>query len=170
MPEERSDESSTFRDAADFFREKPIPRWARDPFQQVSARALPNWASSWLWFLLPSFVSSYFHPNPAARAKPLHDTAYLDGLRGVAAFIVYLHHTQLMYRFDSLQGYGSNPGANHILQLPFVRLLVAGQASVALFFAISVWSYPTKIYMRCHTPCRAVFHKSPRGGKKGKKN
>lgn len=140
MAEERFDQATTFRDAADSFREKQLPRWARDPFQQVSSRTLPSWASSTLFFLLPSFVSSYFRPNPTARTKPLHDTAYLDGLRGVAAFIVYLHHTQLMYNFDLLYGYGSVAGATHFLQLPFVRLINAGQGSVSLFFVISVWN------------------------------
>ncbi|KAJ4414071.1 hypothetical protein N0V82_008145 [Gnomoniopsis sp. IMI 355080] len=140
MTEERVDEheqSTALRDAAEHFREKQLPRWARDPFQQVSSRSLPNWSSCAL-SLLPSFVSSYLvRPNPTARTKPLHDTAYLDGLRGVAAFIVYLHHTQIMYSYQSLYGYGSAEGQTHILQLPFLKLLNAGPASVALFFVIS---------------------------------
>lgn len=134
---EEHEQSTALRDAAEHFREKQLPRWARDPLQQVSSRTLPGWRSVAL-FLLPSFVSSYFRPNTTARPKPLHDTAYLDGLRGVAAFIVYLHHTQIMYSFDSLYGYGAVEGANHILQLPFFKLLNAGPASVALFFVISM--------------------------------
>lgn len=139
MTEDRNDQSSSFRGAADHFREKPIPQWARDPLQQVSSRLQRHWISSLLLFFLPSFVSSYFRPNSStARTKPLHETAYLDGLRGVAAFVVYLHHTQLMYRRDSLYGYGSIPDSRHFLQLPFFRIIVGGQAAVTLFFVISV--------------------------------
>lgn len=140
MTEEQVDDhkpSSALRDAAEHFREKQLPRWARDPFEQVSSRNLPNW-TSFAFALLPSFVTSYFRPDSTARPKRLHDTAYLDGLRGVAAFIVYLHHTHILYSFDSLYGYGAVAGANHILQLPFIRLLNAGPAAVALFFLISV--------------------------------
>lgn len=142
MAEDQVDDqkhSSALRDAAGHFREKQLPRWARDPFEQVSSRNLPNWTSV-AFVLLPSFVTSYFRPNSTARPKRLHDTAYLDGLRGVAAFIVYVHHTQMQYNMESLFGYGSNPTANHILQLPFFKLLNAGPAAVALFFLISVCS------------------------------
>lgn len=129
--------SNALRDAAEHFREKQLPLWARDPLQQVSPRNLPNWTSV-AFTLLPSFVTSYFRPNSTARPKRLHDTAYLDGLRGVAAFIVYLHHTQMQYNYESLYGYGSIAGADHILQLPFFKLLNAGPGAVALFFLISV--------------------------------
>ncbi|KAJ4393816.1 hypothetical protein N0V93_003031 [Gnomoniopsis smithogilvyi] len=139
MTEERvedREQSTALRDAAEHFREKQLPRWAREPFQQVSSRSLPKWTTVAL-FLLPSFVSSYFRPSTAAKTKPLHDTAYLDGIRGIAAFIVYLHHTQIMYSYESLYGYGAIAGENHVLQLPFFKLLNAGPASVALFFVIS---------------------------------
>lgn len=140
MAEDQVDDqkhSSALRDAAEHFREKQLPRWARDPFEQVSSRNLPNWTSV-AFILLPSFVTSYFRPNSTARPKRLHDTAYLDGLRGVAAFIVYVHHTQMQYNMETLFGYGSHPTANHILQLPYFKLLNAGPAAVALFFLISV--------------------------------
>lgn len=130
-------DAPALRDAAEYFGEKQLPRWTLEPFQQISSRNLPNWTSIG-FTLLPSFVSSYFRPNPTSRPKRLHDTAYLDGLRGVAAFVVYLHHTHMMYSMESLYGYGSKPGATHILQLPFVRLVNAGPAAVALFFLISV--------------------------------
>ncbi|CAN8097556.1 unnamed protein product [Discula destructiva] len=118
--------------------EKLLPPWARDLCQQVFSKAPFSWALSALFLVLPSFVASYFRPNLAARKKPLHETAYLDGLRGVAAFIVYLHHTHMMYKgHGALYGYGSNPEAFEFLQLPFVRLITAGQASVSIFFVIS---------------------------------
>lgn len=124
-------------DAAEYFGEKRLSRWTREPFQQVSSRSFPIWTSIG-HTLLPSFVSSYLRPNSAARTKRLHDTAYLDGLRGIGAFVVYLHHTHMMYSMDGLYGYGSKAGANHILQLPFIRLVTAGPGAVALFFLISV--------------------------------
>lgn len=94
-----------------------------------------------LLFLLPSFVA-----NPArqrlglakpARRKQLHATAYLDGLRGVAALIVYVFHFGYLW-FPSLRhGYGSTPEDVWLAQLPVVRALHSGRASVTVFFVIS---------------------------------
>lgn len=53
-------------------------------------------------FLLPSFVSARLPRRSSTPAnlkpQPLHRTAYLDGLRGVAALVVFLFHVS-----DTLQ-------------------------------------------------------------------
>lgn len=92
-----------------------------------------------LVFLLPSFTVNLFRPNAKGRPRPrvLHPTAYLDGLRGVAAFIVYIYHFGTMWGQWISNGYGSSVNDRYLIQLPFVRLLTAGHASVTLFFAIS---------------------------------
>ncbi|RDL36360.1 uncharacterized protein BP5553_05712 [Venustampulla echinocandica] len=69
--------------------------------------------------------------------RKLYPTSYLDGLRGVAAFIVFIDHFTTNW-FDPLRrGYGSTDEDHHLAQLPFIRLLFAGRASVAVFFVIS---------------------------------
>jgi peptidoglycan/LPS O-acetylase OafA/YrhL len=58
-------------------------------------------------------------------------------LRGVAAFIVFIDHF-MVHWFKNLKfGYGSSEENSFLLQLPIIRLLFSGRASVAVFFVIS---------------------------------
>jgi peptidoglycan/LPS O-acetylase OafA/YrhL len=85
--------------------------------------------------LVPSFL---WRTNTITETKPeLYPTAYLDGLRGLAALIVFLHHFILDW-FPSLRaGYGSYNGNYHVLQFPVIRIFYSGRGMVAVFFIIS---------------------------------
>lgn len=95
-------------------------------------------------FLLPSFVSSRLshdhQPRSGERQSP---TAYLDGMRGLAAFIVFFCH----YFYTSLhiaEGWGSNDSHYQFFKLPFLRLVYAGPPMVAVFFIISGYALSLK--------------------------
>lgn len=81
--------------------------------------------------LLPSFLF-----RSCSRRK-LHPTSHLDGLRGIAALIVFLDHFTLNWYYTLRNGYLSTPIDNSTFQLPIIRLIFAGRASVGVFFAIS---------------------------------
>ena len=67
---------------------------------------------------------------------PRRETDYIDGLRGIAAFIVYTSHFSLPYQPHLEYGFGNRD--NHsFLQLPIVRLIHSGPIMVALFFVVS---------------------------------
>ncbi|KAF4632894.1 hypothetical protein G7Y89_g5231 [Cudoniella acicularis] len=88
-----------------------------------------------LHFLTPSFLR---HSSSAPGAKrKLYPTSYLDGLRGIAAFIVFIDHFGTNWFEPLRRGYGSTEENHYLIQLPFIRLLYAGRASVAVFFVIS---------------------------------
>jgi len=88
------------------------------------------------WTIFPVLVPSFLRGHGKGKTK-LYPTSYLDGLRGVAAFIVYIDHFAVNW-FDPLRrGYGSTEDDYYIIQLPFIRLLYSGRASVAVFFVIS---------------------------------
>ncbi|KAG6037122.1 hypothetical protein E4U41_005314 [Claviceps citrina] len=81
----------------------------------------------------------------AARPKKLHKTAYLDGLRGFAALLVYLHHHVLwVHNMDRLaqnaifeNGFGYD-GQYYFAALPGVRLFFSGgHLAVSVFFVLS---------------------------------
>ena len=109
--------------------------------------------------LLPSFLildtvngnnSTYKHAPQTSRK--IRYTS-LDGLRGVAAFIVFTFH--ILYAYDNSVFFGNGVPYNiaeqcgididaaryngrfRFLQLPFLRLFYAGSPAVAMFFIIS---------------------------------
>jgi peptidoglycan/LPS O-acetylase OafA/YrhL len=100
------------------------------------ARRCPDLLQRCLDVLRPAF----FTTRPT---KPLSPTAYLDGLRGFAAFLVYWTHNQSTAHaghpdqsaFDNGYGYG---GRYFIACLPVVRMFfTGGNIAVAVFFVIS---------------------------------
>jgi hypothetical protein len=86
--------------------------------------------------LTPSFLQR--HGSPDITQRP-HPTAWLDGLRGVAAFLVYIYHFQHMFHQSFNLGYASNNGDHDhwLIQLPIIRLVFNGQVQVATFYVLS---------------------------------
>lgn len=95
-------------------------------------------------FLLPSFVSSRLshHERPRGGDR-LSPTAYLDGMRGLAAFIVFFCH-YFYSSFIIADGWGSNDANYDLFKLPFLRLVYAGPPMVAIFFIVSGYALSLK--------------------------
>ncbi|TLD09459.1 hypothetical protein PspLS_11996 [Pyricularia sp. CBS 133598] len=94
--------------------------------------------------LTPSFLDRDDGTKPPVR---LHPSAWLDGLRGTAAFLVVWHHSSLLYfSWRIHEGYGSSQGTewSYLIQLPIIRLIVSGAPQVKIFFAISGYALSYK--------------------------
>jgi hypothetical protein len=91
--------------------------------------------------LIPSFLRK----SNVGNQRRLSPTAYLDGMRGLAALFVFLcHYSYTCFVITVGYGYG-NPGENtSILQLPIIRLLYSGPPMVCVFFIISGYALSLK--------------------------
>ncbi|GJC78343.1 hypothetical protein ColLi_01181 [Colletotrichum liriopes] len=97
---------------------------------------------SFIFLFLPTFITcpiTHFttEPNDHAKTIQLGPTAYLDGLRGVAAFIVYVFHFSYLWFPQLRSGYGVSDDNKLFWQLPIIRVLHSGRSSVTVFFVIS---------------------------------
>ncbi|KAK4190614.1 acyltransferase [Podospora australis] len=91
-------------------------------------------------FLLPSFLQPKGHHHTTLRLSP---TAYLDGIRGLAAlFVFFCHYFYTCYVIAT--GYGLDEGNYHLLKLPFIRLLYSGPPMVCVFFVVSGYALSLK--------------------------
>ncbi|KAF4549276.1 Hypothetical protein D9617_22g066210 [Elsinoe fawcettii] len=92
----------------------------------------------------PSFL------NSSTRTSRLRRTAYLDGIRGFAAFLVYWHH-HVLWSHEAIHAEAtlqSSFGYNHEYYLataPIIRtFFTGGHLSVAIFFILSGYVLSTK--------------------------
>ncbi|KAH9845297.1 membrane protein acetyltransferase-like protein [Teratosphaeria destructans] len=86
--------------------------------------------------LLPAAIEIR-DPLPTSFPKNT-DTKYLDGLRGLFAVFVYVHHFIAAFTIDTELGFGWE-GNYYITTLPFIRLpwSSGGPVGVAVFFILS---------------------------------
>ncbi|KAL8403007.1 hypothetical protein RB594_008316 [Gaeumannomyces avenae] len=117
------------------------------PWRTAAVRAI--------FFLVPSFLRHSHGPAAAATAVSGRDfrhsrtridrlgpTSYLDGMRGVAAFVVFLcHYFYTCFRIAEGWGYNGNDSA---LTLPVLRLWYQGPPMVAVFFVVSGYALSIK--------------------------
>lgn len=161
--DQRSHDSQASRGDPECSDEKP--RWFTDSRNRSFSTVTTIIASTSL-FLLPSFALRFLKRNEKTRSRSPapHPTAYLDGLRGVAAFAVYVYHFGTMWGLWIFNGYGSTVNDRYLIQLSFVRLLAAGKASVTLFFVISGYVLSIKtltlIHKRQHSRILEVLSSS----------
>ncbi|XXH03942.1 Dipeptidyl-peptidase 5 [Hypoxylon texense] len=120
-------------------------QWAASAKTYCNGLRLSSWSSTILRtgvFLLPSFFQ-HRCARDRFRTEKLHPTAYLDGMRGLAALFVFFCH-YFYTAFNIAEGWGHN-GVNHeIWRLPFVRLLYSGPSMVCIFFVISGYALSLK--------------------------
>jgi len=121
------------------------------------------WIQSWRttagrigFALLPSFVQSRIHREENSKPKKLYPTAYLDGMRGLAAlFVFFCHFAYGCFRLTKGYGYEYDDGDlnTFFLQLPFIRLFYSGPPMVSIFFIISGYALSLKPLrlMRSHS-------------------
>ncbi len=123
--------------------EEALPLTATDP-QSIGdgwmTRSRGNPTVRRLLFLLPFCIARPLGLTERRLPKTT-STTYLNGIRGLACWIVFNEHmTMDKYRDFIFKPYGAVKNGEkleHFIQLPFVRALIAGKGMVCVFFALS---------------------------------
>ncbi|KAK2748013.1 acyltransferase [Colletotrichum kahawae] len=108
----------------------------------VSRPRRNGYLMSILCMILPSFM---FSPTKnlttdsrrSSTSQVYDSTAYLDGLRGLASFIIYISHYSHLWYPELGQGYGSSDDGSIVWQKSIVRILHSGRSAVTILFVIS---------------------------------
>ena len=114
----------------------PSRRTSFTPLARNSISYLCSTCKGIFPYLLPSFIITKY-TGSSQNSRKLHPTAYLDGIRGVASFVVFIHHYLLDYFPHLHHGFAASPDYTSFLQFPFVRTIYAGRFAVPLFFVLS---------------------------------
>ena len=129
------------------------------PFQRLPKWETPKSSSQWrtsIWStlkstltslttLLPSPLLHLISPDPSKTSHPSHQsTAYLDGIRGLAALTVYIQHYSAPFQPGQIGDANRESGKWSIFQYPIIRLFYSGSFAVALFFVISGFALSRK--------------------------
>ncbi|KAK5942885.1 hypothetical protein PMZ80_005451 [Knufia obscura] len=119
-------------------------------------RMLLNALYQLLLFAIPSFLKRGPGQLNAAAEKftqstsvKSHSTGYLDGVRGLASFIVFIDHSTSMSYDATHSGY-ENSEKSSLWQLPVVRLVYSGPAMVSIFFVVSGFVLTHRFIQKMH--------------------
>ncbi|EEH45877.1 uncharacterized protein PADG_02027 [Paracoccidioides brasiliensis Pb18] len=96
-----------------------------------------------VFLFLPAIVQNKIKPGSKKLSRPVGKTAYLDGIRGLAAIGVVVLHMVLGFFPNSSYAYNGTEGRDSIFQLPFFRLLYTGQPTIFFFISGYVLSLGT---------------------------
>lgn len=116
-----------------------LPTWAHIITKPISCVRSISWRVLFIrsaLFFVPSFLLQGRHSREWTRPSKLHPTAYLDGMRGLAALVVFFCHYSYQ-GFIIAESYGCGDSNYAWFKLPIIRLFYQGPAAVCIFFVIS---------------------------------
>jgi peptidoglycan/LPS O-acetylase OafA/YrhL len=132
--------------------DRAFPPAILSPFLRPWSRSFLPKTFALAFALLPSFVQARLR-NDRPHQEKLYPTAYLDGMRGLAAlFVFFCHYSYTCFVITIGYGQGDAGEYNNPLLLPIVRLIYSGPPMVCVFFVISGYALslkPLKL-MRSH--------------------
>ncbi|KAH8669125.1 acyltransferase family-domain-containing protein [Xylariales sp. PMI_506] len=101
----------------------------------------PKWLGSSVqadrfWSMVPWFVAAAFGKTER-RLPKVSSTSYMNGIRGIACFIVFNSHISGYYYPELHLPYGFDERTYNLTQLPIIRIIYGGGGMDCLFFVLS---------------------------------
>jgi len=118
---------------------QPFANLTHSSFSRATIKLKSSLTGSQFLKLFPIPIQSLLCRSSSNKPEcPPRSTAWLDGIRGCAALVVFLEHLSISVQNSHamLRAYGS-PGATSLWQLPIIRLLYAGSPMVPIFYVTS---------------------------------
>jgi hypothetical protein len=95
------------------------------------------------FFLLPTFIQTTIRPLDQSKpSRPIHPTAWLDGMRGIASCLVFIFH--ISYATHDVATAWAPDAKQDFLRLPIIRFFYHGPAMVSIFFVLSGYALSYK--------------------------
>lgn len=107
-----------------------IPRLVLNALYHVINFAIPSFLRR------PSSTTVVALNEKAPLTQKKYTTEYLDGVRGLASFIVFIFHWTHLQFPGTNTGYGARDESS-LWQLPIIRFVYSGAAMVSIFFVVS---------------------------------
>ncbi|KAI0965612.1 hypothetical protein F4678DRAFT_327293 [Xylaria arbuscula] len=147
--------------------EESLPLTTNDP-QSIRDDWTPHShgkpTSRWLPLLLPFCIARPLGLTERQLPKTT-STTYLNGIRGLACWIVFNEHmTMDIYRDFIFKPYGAvkdGKKLEHFIQLPWVRALIAGKGMVCVFFVLSGFVLSYSSLRKINDPGRSNNQEKP---------
>lgn len=115
-----------------------IPRLHTSTFTaKLHPSSVTKAARRFTYALTPQIFRSRYLKEQQAPERALSDTAYLDGLRGLAALAVFNFHFFFAFTDYTHIGWGYQSSHYSIIALPVFRLLYDGGTCVNVFFVVA---------------------------------
>lgn len=87
--------------------------------------------------VLPTFFRNLFYNDNKPAPKEPRPTAWMDGLRGITALVVFNKHFLFAFTDMPVMPWGANKNHYYFVEFPFIRLLYSGSSALNFFFAVA---------------------------------
>ena len=100
---------------------------------------IPNLAGRVAYALTPSLIRNWISNDQKtiSASKEPRSTAWMDGLRGITALIVFNKHYLFAFTDMTVMPWGANKHHHYLIELPIIRLVYSGSSALNFFFAVA---------------------------------
>ena len=133
-----------------------LSRYSSEAFTQhtsgITWETVPNLAGRFAYAVTPSLIRNYMNAESKPAPKEPRSTAWMDGLRGITALIVFNKHYLFAFTDMTVMPWGANSHHYYLVEAPIIRLAYSGSSALNFFFAVAGYVVSIKSLQLMSTP------------------